>query len=313
MLTLPELQRGFRDSMLGGPEMAPQTPQRSERPGTAGALLDTARGCGADPERQPPQRSEALRRSRGAPRPRDSFTAEIVGDGIAPDARLAVYRHHVLATLTDALKTTYPVVCRLVDERFFGYMADRYIRAHPPAGPCLFEFGDSLPAFIAAFGPANDLAYLPDVARLEWAMNLALHAEDTPPIESVELSAVPPALVPSLVLRLDPSITLLASPWPIDRIWRANQPGADPAVDLAAGAARLEVRRVGDDVSFRTLDPAPHAFRAAIAGGQALAGAADTALAVGPAFDLAGALHALLEDGAIVGMSFDGVPKESPR
>ena len=26
---------------MGGPEMAPHTPHRSERPGTAGALLDT--------------------------------------------------------------------------------------------------------------------------------------------------------------------------------------------------------------------------------------------------------------------------------
>ena len=290
MLALPELQRGFRDAMLaeddymGGPEMAPHPPQRSEAP--------------------------MLRR--GAPRPRDSFTAEIAGDGLAPGARLAVYRHHVLATLTDALKVTYPLVCRLVDERFFGYVADRYIREHPPAGPCLFEFGDAFAGFIATFA-ARHLAYLPDVARLEWAMNLALHADDTSPIEPVELAAVPPSLVPSLVLRLDPSIALLASPWPIDRIWRANQPGADPVVDLAAGAVRLEVRRVGDDVGFRTLDPAAYALRAAVAGGRALADAAAAALAVDPAFDLAGALHALLEDGAIVGMSFDGVEGPSSR
>ena len=65
--------------------------------------------------------------------------AMVAGDGMAPDARLRVYRHHVFTTLTAALTATYPVVCRLVDERFFNYAADRYIRARPPSAPCLFE------------------------------------------------------------------------------------------------------------------------------------------------------------------------------
>jgi len=38
-------------------------------------------------------------------------------------------------------EATFPVVCRLVDRRFFGFAADRYIHDHLPAGPCLFEYG----------------------------------------------------------------------------------------------------------------------------------------------------------------------------
>jgi hypothetical protein len=45
----------------------------------------------------------------------------ILGDGLAPHARLAIYRHHVFTILTEVLKAAYPVVCRLVDERFFAY------------------------------------------------------------------------------------------------------------------------------------------------------------------------------------------------
>jgi hypothetical protein len=63
----------------------------------------------------------------------DAFAATMVcGDGIAPSARLRIYRHHVLTTLTAVLKATYPVVCRLVDERFFDYVVDCYIHARPP-------------------------------------------------------------------------------------------------------------------------------------------------------------------------------------
>src|SRR2546430_17585619 len=56
---------------MGGPDMAPQTPQRSEHPGDAAALLVTAtalRGNGApDMAPQPPQRSEHPCSAVGAP------------------------------------------------------------------------------------------------------------------------------------------------------------------------------------------------------------------------------------------------------
>src|SRR2546425_8674290 len=59
---------------------------------------------------------------------------DVVDDGVNASARLAVYRHHVRTSLTAALEATFPVVCRLVDWRFFGWLADCYVRAHPPAG-----------------------------------------------------------------------------------------------------------------------------------------------------------------------------------
>jgi len=66
--------------------------------------------------------------------PEDLVVAQIQADGLDPAARLAIYRHHVLATLTEALEATYPVVVRLVDRRFFAYAADQFIRRPPPAG-----------------------------------------------------------------------------------------------------------------------------------------------------------------------------------
>ena len=147
-------------------------------------------------------------------------------------------------------------------------------------------------------------------ARLEWALNRARHAEDAAPIDPGALRAVPPESVPSIVFQLEPSLTLLRSPWPIDRLWRANQPDGEGTVDLDAGGAWLEVRRAGDDVGFRALDPATHAFRAAIAGSEPLGDAADAALGVDPRFDLAAALHALLDDGVGIGLSVNGLPKK---
>ena len=227
---------------------------------------------------------------------------DVVDDGLSASARLAVYRHHVFTSLTEALEATYPVVCRLVDRRFFGWVADQYVRVRPPAGPCLFEYGADFPEFVAAFPACAHLPWLADVARLEWAMNAALHAPDALPLEPEALRALDPAALARLTLRLDPSATLLASRWPVDAIWRANQAGADltVTVDLDAGGASLEVRRVDDGVVLRALPPATFALRAALAAGRTLEDAVEQALDTDPAFDLAGEIRALLDERLLV-------------
>jgi hypothetical protein len=225
----------------------------------------------------------------------DGMVADAVrADGLGPAARLAVYRHHVFTSLTAALEATFPVVVQLVDPRFFRYAADRYIREQPPTSPCLFEYGASFPAFLASFPASSHLAYLPDVARLEWAMNLALHAPDAVPLEPEALLALP-------ALALDPSLTLLSSPWPIDAIWRAHQAGAgEAAADLEADGARLQIWRAGEDVVFRTLSPTELAFRVVLGKSGQLAAAAEAALAVDPAADLVVLVRGTLDERLLV-------------
>jgi hypothetical protein len=227
----------------------------------------------------------------------------IADDGLGAVARLRIYRHHVFTTLTEALAATFPVVRRLVDARFFAYAAARYIAEAPPAAPCLAEYGASFPDFLGTFPPCRHLAYLPEVARLEWALVAALHADDARPLEPASLGAVGDADAARLLLRLDPSITLLESPWPLDRLWRANQAdaGDEATVDLAAGGVRLEIRRRGDDVVWRPLAPGAFALRRALADGAPLGPAAAAALAAESAFDLAAELRDLLDDAAVVG------------
>lgn len=240
-------------------------------------------------------------------------SAEVLGNGLSPGARLQIYRNHLFTTLTAGLRASYPVVCRLVDERFFGYAADQYIRSHPPRGPCLFEFGASFPEFLAEFEPCRHLQYLPDVARLEWALNAAIHADDVEPLDPAQLRGLPEDSLALLMLRLDPSLTILSSRWPIDRIVRANRPEADPGivVDLAVGGVQLEVRRIGDDAVFRALDRPTSAFRRALAAGSCLEEAAATALALDDSFDLAAAFQALFAERLPIDFALSGSRREN--
>jgi hypothetical protein len=194
-----------------------------------------------------------------------------------------------------------------VDRRFFGYAADAYIRRHPPESPCLFEYGAALPEFLASFPACADYPYLPDVARLEWAMNAVLHAEERPPIDRAALAILPAEAVGRLTLLIDPGAAWLRPDWPVDRIWRANQPDAAPGttVDLSEGRVRLEIRRRADVVTLSRLDVALFAFRAALGHAQTLETAAEAALAEDSDFDLAAAVRALLDEALVVGIRLD--------
>src|SRR5205814_9966121 len=101
------------------------------------------------------------------------------------------------------------------DAQFSESASDRYVQPQPPAGPCLFGYGETLPDFLATFPPCRHLEYLPDVARLEWAINRALHAEDAVALDPRWLASVPPDDVGRLTFRLHPSVSLVESPWPV--------------------------------------------------------------------------------------------------
>jgi hypothetical protein len=230
----------------------------------------------------------------------------VLGDGLAPEARLRIYRNNSLITLTEALKATFPVVCRLVDERFFAYAADAFIRAHPPRAPCLAEYGGDFAAFLEGFPAASSLAYLPDVARLEWALNEAYHALDSPPLDPARIAAVPAERQAGLRLALHPAVRLFSSRFPIDRIWETNRASvAEPGtVDLDAGGCALLIHRAGIEVRYRPLEAGAFAFLAALAAGRTLEEACGEAEAVGSGFDLTGALH----DALALGLFADLTP-----
>jgi hypothetical protein len=240
------------------------------------------------------------------------IAAVVAGDGVAPGARVAIYRHHVVTSLTAALRSTYPVVCRLVGDGFFAYAAHEFIVTQPPTGPCLSDYGEAFAEFLERFPASRELAYLADVGRLEWALNRAFHAEDTVPLDLGALRSLDPRWLDGLRLRFDPSVTLLSSPWPIDSIWSANQGDADPeaTIDAASGPVRLEIRRQGDDAVFRRLTPATYAFRRVLIEGGALATAADEASAVDGALHIVAALHELFTDNVLIGFRVTSGPEE---
>lgn len=240
-----------------------------------------------------------------------TLAALIHDDGLSVPERIDVYRHNVVASLTEVLAGTYPAVCRLVDRRFFGYAAHEFLTTNPPMRPRLAEYGGGFADFLAGFEPCRELEYLPDVARLEWLAHCATHAAEATPIEAAELASWPLEAAPHLLLRLHPSIGHLRSPWPVDRLWTANRAcegEESEGVDLDAGGVLLEVARAGHGVVLRSLDAGVFAFRATLRAGATLEAAAEAGLASDDAFDVPAALADVFRSGAAVGIE---LPSES--
>lgn len=247
---------------------------------------------------------ELQQRFRGAILGEDpALEAAIEGRGLTAAQRLQIYRNNSLISLTQALKTTFPALVRIVDERFFAFAADRFIRAQPPRQPRLAEYGADFADFLASFEPARTLPYLPDLARLEWAINQAYNAEDLPPLDVTKLATLAPEDLPSLRLRLHPASRLIASPYAIDQLWRANCPSAaadEPQPTDLDRPTGLLVQRRGFEVALIELGPAHYNFLIGLRDGATVEVAFAAASQADGAFDLSAALGAELRRGTFL-------------
>ena len=201
--------------------------------------------------------------------------------------RLAVYRGNVVGACSKALAGAYPIVAKIVGESFFEGLAREYLRRFPSASGDLNEFGAQLAEFVAHFPHTQDLPYLPDVARMEWLVHRAYYAAD---------EAAGPGL------RLAPACALLASPWPLARIWEVHQDDytGEFSVDLEAGPERILIYRPRFRVLVGPLSAGSYRFLERVRAGAPVATALDAALVAEPGFDLGAALAAWIEAGVIV-------------
>ena len=204
----------------------------------------------------------------------DAGTApHVVESGSDAAERLDVYRNTFASVLVNALRLSYPAVDRLVGADFFEAAARIFIAGHPPARACLDDYGADLADFLAAFAPAASLGYLPDVARLEWRVSRALHAEDREPLDAGRLAALAEADRASVRFERHPSVGLLQARHPVDAIWRAvleEDDEALSAVDPGAGPVWLLVERRETGVEVRRMSEAAWRFAARLFAGLPL-------------------------------------------
>jgi hypothetical protein len=219
-------------------------------------------------------------------------TLGIADGGLDAEARIGIYRNNVLGNYRKALAATYPVVRKLVGAAFFNGAIDAFVRAHPSVHGDVNRYGSELARFLATYPPARELPYLPDVARLEWAVDQAGIAADAASLDFDALARVPADSLQNLRFMLHPSARFVVSAYPILRIWQFHQDGfGEETVDLGAGGDTLLVARGENGVAIERLSAGEHSLLTALAARAGLGEASARAIASEPGFDLTRALR----------------------
>lgn len=237
----------------------------------------------------------------------------VVAGGMKPEARIGIYRANVLGNYRRALAATYPVIKRLVGAPFFDAASDNFVRGHPSTRGDINGYGADFSQFLSTYPPASHLKYLPDVARLEWAVDQANIARDAATFDLAALASVPAQLHGELRFSLHPSAQFIVSTFPILHIWQANQPAcsADERIDLDEGGDTLLVLRRPSEaggIAIERISRAEHLLLALLAAGRTLDEAANRCAAIAPEFDLATALQRHVAGNTIVAFRAPVVP-----
>jgi hypothetical protein len=215
--------------------------------------------------------------------------------------RFAIYRNNFVVGLIEALKASFPVVCRIVGEEFFKAMARLYVLRHLPQSPVLLEYGETFGAFVESFGPAASLPYLRDVARIDRAWLDSYHAPDIPVLSSSAFASISPEQLPDLRFHLHPSARLIPSKFPVFTIWSTNiEDGTPIPVDLEAGGENVLVCRQSAGVEIYSLSGVEMDFVRSIAEGRSVIEATGIALNSDRNFDTSIMLARMMAAGCFV-------------
>lgn len=184
---------------------------------------------------------------------------------------------------------------------FFAAAAARYIRDCPSRSGNLQDYGARFPEFLERMPEAASLAYLPDVARLEWARQESYLAADAAPPAPEVFAGIPEH--GQCKLSLHPGVRLVASRHPIWDIWMFCQETTSEHLKLSRAGQTVLIWRTAQQLTMQPLASGQRELVALLLAGETLAVAHTRALAANPGFDIAACLHWLLQNNFVTGYS----------
>ncbi len=225
--------------------------------------------------------------------------ALVEGAGLDAEARVRVYRNSGTLTHTDALRTTYPAVLAFVGEDFFESAAMQYRRVHPSASGNLQVFGSEFAAFLESLPSAQQLAYLADVARLEWLRQEVALAIDIAPIDTAALQEFCISYRGALRLELDPGMRLFASRHAVLTLWNYAMAPTGEQLQLPDDGEQIVLWRSGAEVAMAAVDAASFICISELSHNASIDAAISKARARDPHFDVDACIGSLLDEAQV--------------
>jgi hypothetical protein len=218
---------------------------------------------------------------------------------------LQVYQANRAVLAERTLASTYPVVAQLIGVESFEPLARHFWQQHPPQRGDMGQWGAQLPEFLEALQQLADEPFLPDVARVEWALHRAASAPDAV-LDAPSFALLAAGDAQPVSLALSPGVATLASAYPVVSIINAHLAG-QPTLDEAAALLRQGhgehalVWRQGFKPKLRALSRAEYQLITALAKREALEAALDQASGTDGTFDFNTWLGQAVQTGLITG------------
>ena len=235
------------------------------------------------------------------PARRDDVLAHFRGDPRLRGRRFDLYRNNLRGSWEKSLAAAYPVLQRYVGQEFFLAMSALYGQQFPSTSGDLNRFGGRLPFFLEGFPALSEHPWLPDLARLEWAVHRSHYAADGAPLAAGAVAAMSEGTLDQLAVALHPTCSLIPSAWDVAALWRWHQsPEQGPWTDDLQRPCTALVYRPRWKVLVRALDAGQAAGLAGVAAGARLGDALLAACTAEPALDVAAVFSGWLRDGLLV-------------
>lgn len=175
--------------------------------------------------------SRAPRRAGASPTLDDS--GAVLGGVSSAEQRIAIYQRGYFARLVECLRDDYPAVACALGPADFEALCIEFIDAHPPASPSLNFYGAPFAAFCATRA-GHGSAFIHELARLEWAVVEAIHADAGTALDPTVLAKLPAAAWERARLLPSPALRVVRATHPVRRYYQAvldGQPAAVPELE----------------------------------------------------------------------------------
>jgi len=209
--------------------------------------------------------------------------------------RFALYRGNLTSTWRKSLAAAYPVIEQLVGEEFFTALAREYGRARPSDSGDLNRFGAHFEQFLRSFEHAQDLPYLPDMARLEWQLHRIHYAPHALPLQAQDIH---PQTLEQSAFPWQATAQVFESEWAVVPLWLAHQ-GAEFPHEMAQPSRAL-LSRPQWTAQVTPLQPSAFAALKELEKGETVGAALDAAFALDENFDVAASLQQWLQQQILV-------------
>ncbi|HSC29488.1 MAG TPA: DNA-binding domain-containing protein [Vicinamibacterales bacterium] len=224
----------------------------------------------------------------------------LLAGGADPARRFAIHQRHYQTSLVNAILGKFPATVWLVGSDAVADAARAYVRVSPPERPCIAEYGDTFPAFLARHERAPALPCLESFAELEWLAGQVSIAVDRPRMAWPAVASMGIAGLLRARLRLQPGLRYLRASWAIDGLMSAYLTDSVPARFVLDQTDRyLEIRGARGALHIGSLGAATYTFRSALFGRRPLGEAAEAALGADEAFDAGRELMELVAAGLV--------------